>query len=181
MPTAHCQCPLRLTTANNLPPPLVYRYMREVPVSFESLLENNGDPSHVFFTHHGVLAKRDDSVPISLHLTEEGREQGVFTFKVEGPAFPIVKLLPPAMLWWVTAPYPAPCALLLLARFGAVAGGGASGYRLPCLMLVVCAQGSPVACTMYSAAPSTARLHGHMPPASCLPASAKHPVAQSHR
>jgi phenylpropionate dioxygenase-like ring-hydroxylating dioxygenase large terminal subunit len=59
--------------------------MREVPVSFESLLENNGDPSHVFFAHHGVLARREDSVPISLQLTPEGREQGVFTFKV-GPS-----------------------------------------------------------------------------------------------
>ncbi len=83
--------------------------MREVPVSFESLLENNGDPSHVFFTHHGVLAKRDDSVPISLHLTPEGREQGVFTFQVKGPAFPIVKLLPPAMLWWVLPCCRPPC------------------------------------------------------------------------
>ncbi len=60
--------------------------MREVPVSFESLLENNGDPSHVFFTHHGVLAQRGDSVPISLHLTEEGREQGVFTFQARSSA-----------------------------------------------------------------------------------------------
>jgi pheophorbide a oxygenase len=33
--------------------------MRDLPVSYEYLLENLVDPSHVYFAHHGIIGSRD--------------------------------------------------------------------------------------------------------------------------
>lgn len=38
--------------------PSQHRYMRELPVSAEHLLENLLDPAHVYFAHHGVIGRR---------------------------------------------------------------------------------------------------------------------------
>ena len=38
---------------------LISRYMRELPVSAEFLLENLLDPAHVHFAHHGIIGSRD--------------------------------------------------------------------------------------------------------------------------
>ena len=35
------------------------RYMLELPVSYDSLVENLMDPSHIHFSHHNVIGSRD--------------------------------------------------------------------------------------------------------------------------
>ncbi|GAB4819704.1 hypothetical protein N2152v2_006750 [Parachlorella kessleri] len=44
--------------------------VRDIPYSFDFLLENVLDPSHILFAHHGVLGRREDAVPFSVTFKE---------------------------------------------------------------------------------------------------------------
>ena len=57
--------------ANNLT-----TYSRDLPYSYESLLENLVDPSHVPFAHHGLQGSREDALPINLILTTPVSDAG---------------------------------------------------------------------------------------------------------
>jgi phenylpropionate dioxygenase-like ring-hydroxylating dioxygenase large terminal subunit len=54
-------------------------YTRELPYSYETLLENIVDPSHVPFAHHGLQGTRDDAIPVNLTLSSDVSSNG-FTF-----------------------------------------------------------------------------------------------------
>ena len=42
--------------------------VRDIPYSFDFLLENVLDLSHILFAHHGVLGRREDAVPFAMTL-----------------------------------------------------------------------------------------------------------------
>ena len=53
------------------------RFMREMPFGQDILLENVLDPSHVPFSHHGVIGNRDKVMPSSMQQLEPiDKEQG---------------------------------------------------------------------------------------------------------
>jgi len=54
-------------------------YTRDLPYSYDTLLENIVDPSHVPWAHHGLQGKRTDAVPINLTMTSTTNASG-FTF-----------------------------------------------------------------------------------------------------
>ncbi|KAG5181663.1 hypothetical protein JKP88DRAFT_246035, partial [Tribonema minus] len=43
-------------------------YMRDLPYSYDMLVENLGDPAHIPFAHHGVLTSRDTAKPIPVRM-----------------------------------------------------------------------------------------------------------------
>jgi len=49
---------------------------RDVPYSFDIVLENLLDPSHVPFTHHATIGKRDYAGPVPLKLTSDVSASG---------------------------------------------------------------------------------------------------------
>jgi nitrite reductase/ring-hydroxylating ferredoxin subunit len=54
-------------------------YTRELPYSYETLLENIVDPSHVPFAHHGLQGTRADAIPVNLTISSNITASG-FTF-----------------------------------------------------------------------------------------------------
>jgi phenylpropionate dioxygenase-like ring-hydroxylating dioxygenase large terminal subunit len=44
---------------------------RDLPYSYETLLENILDPSHVPYTHHNTIGRRSYATPVPLKMTEE--------------------------------------------------------------------------------------------------------------
>jgi len=51
-------------------------YTRDLPYSYDTLLENIVDPSHVPWAHHGLQGKRTDAVPINMTLTSSVTDEG---------------------------------------------------------------------------------------------------------
>lgn len=51
--------------------PLKHWFMRDVPYSWDTLIENVVDPSHVAFAHHGVQGNREK--PMITHMNLEGK------------------------------------------------------------------------------------------------------------
>lgn len=47
-----------------------------MPTTHPTVLENILDPSHVPFTHHGTIGRRDWATPVPLRLTSELTEDG---------------------------------------------------------------------------------------------------------
>ena len=43
---------------------------RDMPYSADMLLENVLDSSHVPFTHHQTISKRENAVPLPMRITE---------------------------------------------------------------------------------------------------------------
>ena len=56
-------------------------YIREVPYSWNYLIENLFDPAHVPFAHHGLQSVREDACPIPMHLVHFTPDKLVFYFK----------------------------------------------------------------------------------------------------
>lgn len=51
-------------------------FTRDLPYSWDTLLENIGDPSHVPFAHHGLQGTRDDAIPINMTMPSNITEWG---------------------------------------------------------------------------------------------------------
>lgn len=60
-------------------PDLCSTYTRDLPYSWDTLLENIVDPSHVPFAHHGLQGKRIDAIPVQMSLAKNVSAQG-FSF-----------------------------------------------------------------------------------------------------
>ncbi|GAB4813222.1 hypothetical protein N2152v2_000268 [Parachlorella kessleri] len=75
-------------------------YMRELPVSYDSLVENLMDPSHIHFSHHNVIGSRDRGGPLKIEIEGEDNAQGGFTllFHQKGVTF-ATAFQPPALAW----------------------------------------------------------------------------------
>ena len=54
-------------------------YTRELPYSYDILVENLLDPSHVPFAHHGLQGSRSDAIPIEMSIPTKIEESG-FSF-----------------------------------------------------------------------------------------------------
>lgn len=52
-------------------------YTRDLPYSWDTLLENIVDPSHVPFAHHSLQGTRDDATPISMTKRIQIQESGL--------------------------------------------------------------------------------------------------------
>jgi nitrite reductase/ring-hydroxylating ferredoxin subunit len=64
------------------PADLPNTYTRELPYSYDILVENLLDPSHVPFAHHGLQGSRSDAIPIEMSLpTSDGITERGFTFE----------------------------------------------------------------------------------------------------
>lgn len=57
--------------------------MREMPFGADILLENVLDPSHVPFSHHGVIGNRDKVLPSTMHVLDPAKAESGFTVGVE--------------------------------------------------------------------------------------------------
>ncbi len=57
--------------------------MRDMPFGADILLENVLDPSHVPFSHHGVIGNRDKVLPQSMHVLEPAEAESGFVVGVE--------------------------------------------------------------------------------------------------
>ena len=65
---------------------------RDVPYSFDVVLENLLDPSHVPFTHHATIGKRDYAGPVPLKLTSDVSASGFLgTWERNVSASPMTK------------------------------------------------------------------------------------------
>lgn len=62
--------------------PVVATFSRDLPYSWDALVENLIDPSHVPFAHHGLQGKRTDAIPINMTFPIVKGEEG-FTFNWE--------------------------------------------------------------------------------------------------
>eukprot|EP00929_Paragymnodinium_shiwhaense_P089882 TRINITY_DN50091_c0_g1_i1.p1 TRINITY_DN50091_c0_g1~~TRINITY_DN50091_c0_g1_i1.p1 ORF type:complete len:624 (+),score=136.66 TRINITY_DN50091_c0_g1_i1:67-1938(+) len=58
---------------------------RDMPYSADMLLENVLDSSHVPFTHHQTISKRENAVPLALRLQGDGVRASGFEGKQEAP------------------------------------------------------------------------------------------------
>lgn len=58
-------------------------FMRDMPFGADILLENVLDPSHVPFSHHGVIGNRDKVMPQSMHVLEPAEAESGFVVGVE--------------------------------------------------------------------------------------------------
>ncbi|MAI14466.1 MAG: hypothetical protein CMM15_10640 [Rhodospirillaceae bacterium] len=56
-------------------------YQREVPYSWNYLLENLFDPAHVPFAHHGMQSRRSDGMPIPMQLVHYTPDKLVVLFE----------------------------------------------------------------------------------------------------
>lgn len=82
-------------------------YMRELPISWEFLMENLLDPSHVNFAHHGVIGNRDAGTAklVSKPTDDGGLYFEVFQSRSEGGGSDIrgspmsSAFLPPSLAW----------------------------------------------------------------------------------
>ena len=54
-----------------------HRFMREMPYGHDILLENVLDPSHVPFSHHGVIGDRNKVMPSRMQAIEPLQESGL--------------------------------------------------------------------------------------------------------
>lgn len=54
-----------------------------MPFAVDILLENVLDPSHVPFSHHGVIGNRDKVLPSTMHVLDPVKAQSGFTVGVE--------------------------------------------------------------------------------------------------
>lgn len=61
---------------------------RDMPYSADMLLENVLDSSHVPFTHHQTISKRENAVPLRLRLTEPVSAQGFVGEQAQAPPLP---------------------------------------------------------------------------------------------
>lgn len=50
--------------------------MREMPYGHDTLLENVLDPSHVPFSHHGIIGDRNKVTPSTMHAIEPLQDSG---------------------------------------------------------------------------------------------------------
>ena len=58
------------------------RYMRELPYGFETLLENLVDPSHVPFTHSGVIGDRTSAAISRMTINQKATLNGGFAMNL---------------------------------------------------------------------------------------------------
>ena len=58
------------------------RFVRDMPFGHDILLENVLDPSHVPFSHHGVIGNRDKVMPSTMHLLDPVETQAGFSLGV---------------------------------------------------------------------------------------------------
>lgn len=56
-------------------------YIREVPYSWNFLMENLFDPAHVPFAHHGLQSYRDDAGPLPIYLMDMSLTKLSFLFE----------------------------------------------------------------------------------------------------
>ena len=56
-------------------------YIREVPYSWNYLLENFFDPAHIPFAHHGMQSYRNDASSIPINLEKFNKDELVISFK----------------------------------------------------------------------------------------------------
>lgn len=63
-------------------------YMRDLPYSYETLIENLGDPCHLNFAHHGVIGRRERAMPLDIKVdTNKNGRFGKAGYKSEKFAF----------------------------------------------------------------------------------------------
>jgi pheophorbide a oxygenase len=76
-------------------------YMRDLPISWEYLVENLLDPGHVHFSHHGVIGSRNKAGPIPLRKVPRQETAGGFTLDFVGDERMPRKshFLPPSLCW----------------------------------------------------------------------------------
>lgn len=56
-------------------------FIREVPYSWNFLMENFFDPAHIPFAHHGLQSVREDATPIPVQLLEMSESKLTFFFQ----------------------------------------------------------------------------------------------------
>lgn len=74
MSPGHSECIHHSLMCKNVCVPC--RFMREMPYGYDILLENVLDPSHVPFSHHGVIGDRNKVMPSRMHTVESIQESG---------------------------------------------------------------------------------------------------------
>ncbi|KAL4425624.1 hypothetical protein ABPG75_009640 [Micractinium tetrahymenae] len=88
-------------------------YMRDLPVSFDSLLENLLDPAHVHWAHHGVIGSRSRGGPVQLNQEGSLTAQDGFRLRLGGQRAPgstgsagstsgmpaATHFVPPSLVW----------------------------------------------------------------------------------
>ena len=59
-------------------PKLLQDIHRDLPMDYGTLLENVMDVSHVPFTHHNSVGKRENATPVVLEMVGDGLKPGGF-------------------------------------------------------------------------------------------------------
>jgi len=77
--------PLPLVPEIDDPECVVQDISRDLPMDYATLLENVMDVSHVPFTHHGSVGKRENATPVVLEMEGELRSRGFEGVWREGP------------------------------------------------------------------------------------------------
>jgi phenylpropionate dioxygenase-like ring-hydroxylating dioxygenase large terminal subunit len=55
---------------------------RDIEYGYDTLIENVVDPAHVPFSHHGVQAKRQQSVPLNISVGRQSTLPCLFSWSV---------------------------------------------------------------------------------------------------